>query len=152
MLSAILGRKVGMTQIFGPNGAAIAATVIEAGPCTVTQVKSAGTDGYEAVQIGYDQIHPERAKRPAMGHLGHTLEPTPHQRRKQQQQGARDRQRRARRRLLRPRRGRPRRMRPRPAATPAARSAASGASAVRPARAASVRMGWLWGRSGCCAR
>ena len=92
MLSAILGRKVGMTQIFGPNGAAIAATVIEAGPCTVTQVKSAGTDGYEAVQIGYDQIHPERAKRPAMGHLGHTLEPTPHQRRKQQQQGARDRQ------------------------------------------------------------
>lgn len=92
MLSAILGRKVGMTQVFGPNGTAISATVIEAGPCTITQVKSAASDGYEAVQIGYDQIKPERAKRPALGHLGHTLEATEHQKRKQQQQGARERQ------------------------------------------------------------
>lgn len=92
MLSAIMGRKVGMTQVFGPNGTAIPATVIEAGPCTITQVKSAASDGYEAVQIGYDQIKAQRAKRPALGHLGHTLEPTDHQKRKQQQQGARDRQ------------------------------------------------------------
>jgi large subunit ribosomal protein L3 len=92
MLSAILGRKVGMTQVFGPNGTALPATVIEAGPCTITQLKAAASDGYEAVQIGYDQIKEHRATRAALGHLGHTLEATPHQRRKQQQQGARDRQ------------------------------------------------------------
>ena len=53
MLSAMLGRKVGMTQIFGDRGAAIPVTVIEAGPCTVTQVKTAASDGYEAVQLGF---------------------------------------------------------------------------------------------------
>jgi large subunit ribosomal protein L3 len=90
MLSGILGRKVGMTQIFGPNGTAIPATVIEAGPCTVTQVKTAPTDGYEAVQIGFGQAR--RATRPILGHLGHALEPTPGQKRKQQQQAARERQ------------------------------------------------------------
>jgi large subunit ribosomal protein L3 len=92
MLSAILGRKVGMTQLFGPNGTAIPATVIEAGPCTITQVKSAPIDGYEAVQIGYGQVKVTRATRPMLGHLGHALPLTPAQRRKQQQIQARERQ------------------------------------------------------------
>src|SRR5207302_651346 len=93
MLSAILGRKVGMTQLFGPNGTALPATVIEAGPCTITQIKTAPTDGYEAVQIGYDTIELHRAKRPQLGHLGHSLPQTPAQRRTQQQTQARERQR-----------------------------------------------------------
>jgi large subunit ribosomal protein L3 len=92
MLSAILGRKVGMTQIFGPNGAAVPATVIEAGPCTITQVKTVPNDGYEAVQIGYGALPPARAKRPLLGHLGHALTPTPSQRKRQQQTQARERQ------------------------------------------------------------
>lgn len=90
MLSALLGRKVGMTQVFGPNGMVIPVTVIEAGPCTVTQVKSVPTDGYEAVQLGYGtKKHPNR---PELGHLGHQLPLTDRQRRKQQQEGAKARQ------------------------------------------------------------
>ncbi len=73
MLSGLLGRKVGMTQVFGPNGTAIPVTVIEAGPCIVTQVKTAAHDGYEAVQIGFEQKLTRRAKRPELGHLGHSL-------------------------------------------------------------------------------
>jgi large subunit ribosomal protein L3 len=93
MLSGILGRKVGMTQLFGSNGTALPVTVIEAGPCTITQIKTAPTDGYEAVQIGYDTIETRKAKRPQLGHLGHSLPQTPSQRRKQQQTQARERQR-----------------------------------------------------------
>jgi large subunit ribosomal protein L3 len=92
MLSGILGRKVGMTQVFGPNGTALPATVIEAGPCTITQVKSVPTDGYAAVQIGFGTIRLKKATRPLLGHLGHALPPTPSQRRKQQQAQARERQ------------------------------------------------------------
>lgn len=92
MLSGILGRKVGMTQLFGPNGTAIPATVIEAGPCTVTQIKSAMRDGYEAVQIGFGTIKVEKANRPLLGHLGHSLSQTPAQRRKQQLSQQRERQ------------------------------------------------------------
>jgi len=55
MLNALLGRKVGMTQVFGPNGTVIPVTVIEAGPCVVTQIKTVPHDGYEAVQIGFEQ-------------------------------------------------------------------------------------------------
>ncbi len=83
MLSGLLGRKVGMTQVFGPQGAAIPVTVIEAGPCVVTQIKTVATDGYEAVQIGFGKAR--RATRPELGHLGHTLAQLPAQRRKQQQ-------------------------------------------------------------------
>jgi large subunit ribosomal protein L3 len=93
MLSAILGRKVGMTQLFGPNGTAIPATVVEAGPCTITQVKTVPTDGYEAVQIGFSPFRAERAKRPQLGHLGHALAPTPSQRKKQQLAQQRERRR-----------------------------------------------------------
>jgi len=73
MLNALLGRKVGMTQIFGPNGTAIPVTVIEAGPCVVTQVKTAARDGYEAVQIGFENTTIKHATRPELGHLGHSL-------------------------------------------------------------------------------
>jgi large subunit ribosomal protein L3 len=83
MLSGLLGKKLGMTQVFGAQGAAIPVTVIEAGPCTVTQIKTAATDGYEAVQIGFGKT--KHATRPELGHLGHTLAQLPAQRRKQQQ-------------------------------------------------------------------
>jgi large subunit ribosomal protein L3 len=73
MLNALLGRKVGMTQVFGPNGTVIPVTVIEAGPCTVTQIKTAAHDGYEAVQIGFEQTTLKNKTRPELGHLGHSL-------------------------------------------------------------------------------
>ncbi len=73
MLNALLGRKVGMTQIFGSNGTAIPVTVIEAGPCVVTQVKTVARDGYEAVQIGFEGATTKHATRPELGHLGHSL-------------------------------------------------------------------------------
>ncbi|HEV2236359.1 MAG TPA: 50S ribosomal protein L3 [Ktedonobacterales bacterium] len=92
MLSGILGRKVGMTQVFGPNGTAVPATVIEAGPCTITQVKSVPVDGYEAVQIGFGTIRLNKATRPMLGQLGHALPVTPRQRKKQQAEQARERQ------------------------------------------------------------
>ena len=73
MLNALLGRKVGMTQVFGPNGTAIPVTVIELGPCIVTQVKTAARDGYEAVQIGFEPTKTKNVTRPELGHLGHSL-------------------------------------------------------------------------------
>lgn len=73
MLNALLGRKVGMTQVFGPNGIVIPVTVIEAGPCFVTQIKTVPHDGYEAVQIGFEPKANRHAKRPELGHLGHSL-------------------------------------------------------------------------------
>jgi large subunit ribosomal protein L3 len=97
MLSGILGRKIGMTQVFGPNGTAVPATVVEAGPCTITQVKTVPVDGYEAVQIGFGTLRPNKkgeykATRPMLGHLGHALPATPRQRKKQQAEQARERQ------------------------------------------------------------
>ncbi|HEX7735590.1 MAG TPA: 50S ribosomal protein L3 [Ktedonobacteraceae bacterium] len=73
MLSGLLGRKVGMTQVFGPNGTVIPVTVIEAGPCVVTQIKTVAQDGYEAVQIGFEDAHLKSVTRPELGHLGHKL-------------------------------------------------------------------------------
>lgn len=73
MLSGLLGRKVGMTQVFGPNGTVIPVTVIEAGPCVVTQIKTVAQDGYEAVQIGFEQATLKSTTRPELGHLGHKL-------------------------------------------------------------------------------
>ena len=73
MLSGLLGRKVGMTQVFGPNGTVIPVTVIEAGPCVVTQIKTVAQDGYEAVQIGFEQATLKNIPRPELGHLGHKL-------------------------------------------------------------------------------
>ena len=88
MLSGLLGRKVGMTQVFGADGTAIPVTVIEAGPCVVTQVRTMTKDGYEAAQIGFGEKKVKRETRPMLGHLGHSLPQTERQRRKQQQESA----------------------------------------------------------------
>jgi large subunit ribosomal protein L3 len=66
---AIIGRKLGMTQIFGEDGARVPLTVIEAGPCPVTQVKTVESDGYEAVQLGFGAAKPKALNGPELGHL-----------------------------------------------------------------------------------
>ena len=68
-MPAIIGRKVGMTQIFGEDGARVPLTVIEAGPCHVTQVKTKDTDGYDAVQLGFGAVRPKRLTKGELGHL-----------------------------------------------------------------------------------
>ncbi|HZG15164.1 MAG TPA: 50S ribosomal protein L3 [Candidatus Bathyarchaeia archaeon] len=68
MTKGILGKKLGMTQVFGPNGVAIPVTVIEAGPCVVLQKKDVDNDGYEAIQIGYEDKKEQRANKPEKGH------------------------------------------------------------------------------------
>jgi len=68
MLAAILGRKIGMTQVYDGEGRVQPVTVVQAGPCSVLQVKSAQTDGYDAVQMGFEDVKPHRATRPQIGH------------------------------------------------------------------------------------
>jgi large subunit ribosomal protein L3 len=68
MLTGIIGRKIGMTQVFAPDGTVTPATVIKAGPCVVVQAKTAATDGYEAVQIGLVEEAPARVRKPLAGH------------------------------------------------------------------------------------
>ena len=68
-MKAIIGKKVGMTQIFDENGYVIPVTVIEAGPCTVAQVKSVDTDGYNAVQLGFGEIKDKHINKPEKGHF-----------------------------------------------------------------------------------
>jgi large subunit ribosomal protein L3 len=65
----ILGTKLGMTQIFDESGLAIPVTIIKAGPCIVTQIKTLETDGYSAVQIGYSEIQSKLMTKPRLGHL-----------------------------------------------------------------------------------
>ncbi len=69
MKKGIIGKKVGMTQIFDEKGKVIPVTVIEAGPCVVTQKKTAENDGYEAVQVGFGDQKPQRLKKPLKGHF-----------------------------------------------------------------------------------
>jgi large subunit ribosomal protein L3 len=69
MVTGIIGRKVGMTQVFDPDGTVHPATVIKAGPCVVVQAKSAQTDGYEAVQLGLVEESPAKANKPTKGHF-----------------------------------------------------------------------------------
>ena len=68
-MKAIIGKKVGMSQIFDENGKVIPVTVIEAGPCTVVQKKTSDKEGYEAVQLGYEDIPERKRSKPEMGHL-----------------------------------------------------------------------------------
>jgi len=68
MLKAILGKKVGMTQIFAEDGRVIPVTVVEAGPCVVVQKKTSETDGYNAVQLGYGEIRERLVNKPKLGH------------------------------------------------------------------------------------
>ena len=73
MKKAILGTKIGMTQIFVSDGRLVPVTVVEAGPCTVTMVKTLENDGYEAVQVGFGELSEQRAKKllnkPELGHF-----------------------------------------------------------------------------------
>ena len=69
MVNTILGRKLGMTQVFDENDNVVAVTVIQAGPCTVSQVKTKATDGYDAVQIGFEDIKPKHVNKPMAGHF-----------------------------------------------------------------------------------
>jgi large subunit ribosomal protein L3 len=68
-VSGILGKKIGMTSIFDENGQMIPCTIIEAGPCYVTQIKTKGTDGYDAVQLGFDEIKERLVNKPMKGHF-----------------------------------------------------------------------------------
>jgi len=65
----ILGNKIGMTQIFAENGNAIPVTVIKVGPCHVTQIKSIENNGYNAIQIGYQEVNKNKLNKPERGHL-----------------------------------------------------------------------------------
>lgn len=76
MVDTILGRKIGMTQIFDDRGEVVPVSVIEAGPCIVTQLKSVETDGYNAVQVGFGEIRPALVNKPKTGHYKHAgIEP-----------------------------------------------------------------------------
>lgn len=67
MKKFILGKKVGMTQVFNEDGLSIPVTVIQAGPCTVLQKKSVETDGYDAVKVGYDDVEDKKLNKPERG-------------------------------------------------------------------------------------
>ena len=69
MLKGLIGKKIGMTQIFDEQGVAYPVTIIEAGPCYVTQVRVPERDGYTAVQLGFGEIHPKKLASGELGHL-----------------------------------------------------------------------------------
>ena len=69
MLKGLIGKKIGMTQIFDDGGTAIPVTLIEAGPCYVTQVRTIDNDGYSSVQLGFEEIKPKRLTGGQLGHL-----------------------------------------------------------------------------------
>ena len=68
-MPGLIGKKIGMTSVFGADGKNIPCTVIEAGPCVVTQVRTVENDGYDAVQLAYDEITEKHASAPLMGHF-----------------------------------------------------------------------------------
>ena len=79
MEKAIIGRKVGMTQVFDEQGVVIPVTVIEAGPCTVVQVKTVEKDGYDAVQLGFGTVKEHKVNKPVKGHFAKgNVTPTKH--------------------------------------------------------------------------
>ncbi|MEN8211761.1 MAG: 50S ribosomal protein L3 [Thermodesulfobacteriota bacterium] len=69
MMSALLGKKIGMTNVFSADGRLIPVTVVQAGPCVVTQVKTEDKDGYNALQLGFDEKKVEKLNKPIAGHL-----------------------------------------------------------------------------------
>lgn len=69
-MKGLIGKKVGMTQIFDESGVVTPVTIIQAGPCFVTQVKDEQTDGYSAVQLGFGEVSPKRLTKGQQGHLG----------------------------------------------------------------------------------
>nr|YP_009313129.1 Ribosomal protein L3 [Dermonema virens]SCW21383.1 Ribosomal protein L3 [Dermonema virens] len=75
MVIHLLGTKIGMTQIFTKEGSCIPVTVLKAGPCMVTQIKTQTTDGYNAVQLGYSQVSTHLLRKPQLGHLNKSNAP-----------------------------------------------------------------------------
>jgi large subunit ribosomal protein L3 len=69
MMKGLIGKKIGMTQIFDESGLAVPITLIEAGPCYVTQVRQPERDGYNAVQLGFEEVKPKRLTGGQLGHL-----------------------------------------------------------------------------------
>ena len=69
-MSALLGKKIGMTNVFSSDGKLVPVTVVQVGPCVVTQVKTKETDGYNALQLGFDEKKVEKLTKPMAGHLG----------------------------------------------------------------------------------
>ena len=69
MCKGLLGKKIGMTTVFSPDGRMIPVTVVQAGPCVVTQVKTLTTDGYNALQLGFGEKKESRINKPMKGHL-----------------------------------------------------------------------------------
>lgn len=69
MINALIGKKLGTSQLFSPDGEVTPVTVIQAGPCTITQIKSAASDGYNALQLGFGEKRPQRTAKPMLGHL-----------------------------------------------------------------------------------
>ncbi len=69
MLKGLIGKKIGMTQIFDEQGVAYPVTIIEAGPCYVTQVRNQDRDGYAAIQLGFSEVHPKKLSAGELGHL-----------------------------------------------------------------------------------
>ena len=68
-MPGLIGKKIGMTSVFGADGKNIPCTVVEAGPCVVTQIRTVEKDGYAAVQLAYDEISEKHASKPLMGHF-----------------------------------------------------------------------------------
>ncbi|MGV3559231.1 50S ribosomal protein L3 [Larkinella arboricola] len=68
-MSGLIGKKIGMTSLYNADGQALACTVIEAGPCVVTQVKTQESDGYQAIQLGYGEKKEKRTTKPLLGHF-----------------------------------------------------------------------------------
>ncbi|MBQ6336675.1 MAG: 50S ribosomal protein L3 [Ruminococcus sp.] len=69
MQKALIGKKIGMTQIFDEKGKVVPVTVVEAGPCVVSQIKTVETDGYEAIQMGFGDVKPKHVTKPLQGHF-----------------------------------------------------------------------------------
>ena len=69
MKKGIIGKKIGLTQIFDESGKVIPVTVVEAGPCMVIQKKTVENDGYDAIQVGFGDVKPQRLSKPAKGHF-----------------------------------------------------------------------------------
>lgn len=69
MINGLIGKKIGMTEIFLDDGTVVVTTVIEAGPCFVVQKKTADKDGYDSVQLGFEEVKPQRVTKPMLGHF-----------------------------------------------------------------------------------
>lgn len=69
MINTIIGKKLGTSQLFSSDGEVTAVTVVQVGPCTITQIKSAENDGYNALQLGFGEKKPHRVTKPVLGHL-----------------------------------------------------------------------------------